>query len=75
MQPTMRMFLLTGAEARVSECRLRGVARSGGDILKSYLRVNLDDPNLSEPISAALFPSEDGSTAQFVWSRRWLSTA
>ena len=34
--------------------------RSGGDNPKSYLRVKLDDPSLNEPISAALFPSEDG---------------
>lgn len=35
-------------------------ARSGGGIPKSYLRVRLDDPSLIEPISAALFPAEDG---------------
>lgn len=28
------------------------------------------DPSLTEPISAALFPSEDGRTAQLLWSRR-----
>ncbi len=45
-------------------------ARSGGDSPKNYLRVRLDDPGLVEPISAALFPSEDGSVAQLVWSRK-----
>jgi uncharacterized protein (DUF736 family) len=45
-------------------------ARSGGDNPKSYLRVKLDDPSLPEPISAALFPSEEGGTAQLVWNRR-----
>ncbi|HUZ62106.1 MAG TPA: DUF736 family protein [Acetobacteraceae bacterium] len=45
-------------------------ARSGGENPKNYLRVKLDDPSLNEPISAALFPSEDGGTAQLVWSRR-----
>jgi len=45
-------------------------ARSGGDSPKDYLRVRLDDPGLSEPISAALFPSEDGDEAQLVWNRR-----
>lgn len=45
-------------------------ARSGGDNPKNYLRVKFDDPSLLEPISAALFPEEDGSTAQLVWNRR-----
>jgi uncharacterized protein (DUF736 family) len=45
-------------------------ARSGGDHPKDYLRIKLDDPSLPEPISAALFPSEDGSEAQLVWNRR-----
>ena len=45
-------------------------ARSGGESPKNYLRVKLDDPSLIEPISAALFPSEDGRTAQLVWKRR-----
>ncbi|MCF3947815.1 DUF736 domain-containing protein [Acidiphilium iwatense] len=45
-------------------------ARSGGESPKHYLRVKLDDPSLSEPITAALFPSEDGGTAQLVWNRR-----
>jgi uncharacterized protein (DUF736 family) len=45
-------------------------ARSCGESPKNYLRVKLDDPNLIEPISAALFPSEDGGTAQLVWKRR-----
>jgi uncharacterized protein (DUF736 family) len=44
-------------------------ARFGGDNPKRYLRVKLDDPSLSAPISAALFPSEDGSAAQLAWSR------
>lgn len=45
-------------------------AQSGGDNPKYYLRVRFDDPSLSEPISAALFPSEDGGEAQLVWNRR-----
>jgi uncharacterized protein (DUF736 family) len=45
-------------------------ARSGGDNPKSYFRVRLDDPSLSEPISATHFPPEDGGTARLVWSRR-----
>lgn len=45
-------------------------ARSGNESPKEYLRVSLDDPCLIEPISAALFPSEDRKTAQLVWKRR-----
>jgi len=45
-------------------------ARSGGDSPKYYLRVRLDDPSLSEPINAALFPSENSGEAQLVWNRR-----
>lgn len=45
-------------------------ARSAGEPPKDYLRVRLDDPGLPEPISAALFPSEEGTSAQLVWSRR-----
>ena len=45
-------------------------ARSGGDSPKYYLRVRLDDPSLSEPISAALFPWEDSGEAKLVWNRR-----
>ena len=45
-------------------------ARSSGGNPKDYLRVRIDDPSLSEPLNAALFPSEDRKTAQLVWSRR-----
>ncbi len=45
-------------------------ARSSGGSPKDYLRVRIDDPSLSEPLNAALFPSEDRKTAQLVWSRR-----
>ena len=45
-------------------------ARSGGDNPKDYLRVKLDDPSLSESITAALFQSDDGNQAQLVWNRR-----
>jgi uncharacterized protein (DUF736 family) len=47
-------------------------ARSGGETPKNYLRVRFDDPGLYEPISAALFPAEDGGTAQLVWRRQKL---
>lgn len=47
-------------------------ATSRGGEPKEYLRVRIDDPSLAEPISAALFQSDDGAKAQLVWSRRRL---
>jgi uncharacterized protein (DUF736 family) len=37
---------------------------------REYLSVHLDDPSLRAPISAALFPSENGVAANLVWNRR-----
>ena len=62
--PAFRVF---AGQSRIGDA---WEARSNGDKPKEYLRVRLDDPSLTEPISAALFPSEDGSTAQLVWNRR-----
>jgi uncharacterized protein (DUF736 family) len=62
--PAFRVFV---GQSRIGDA---WEARSGDDSPKDYLRVRLDDPSLSEPISAALFPSEDGGEAQLVWSRR-----
>lgn len=45
-------------------------AQSSGANPKYYLRVRLDDPCLSEPISVALFPSENSGEAQLIWNRR-----
>ena len=45
-------------------------AKTGGLTPKEYLRVRLDDPLLPEPVIAALYPAQDGSTAQFLWNRR-----
>ena len=45
-------------------------ARSNAETPRDYLPVKLDDPSLPEPLSAALFWSEDGSEAQLVWNRR-----
>jgi len=44
--------------------------RSNGENQREYLSVRLDDPSLSEGISAALFEEGDGKEAQLVWSRR-----
>lgn len=41
-----------------------------GEEPRSYLRVRFDDPALPEPISAALFASEEGINAQLVWNRK-----
>lgn len=45
-------------------------ARTAGDNPRYYLRVRLDDPSLAEPLSAALFPSDEGDRTQLVWNRR-----
>lgn len=37
---------------------------------RAYLRLRLDDACLSEPLAAALLPSDDGKSAQLVWNRR-----
>ena len=62
--PVFRVF---AGQSRIGDA---WAARSGGDSPKDYLRVRLDDPSLPEPISAALFQSEDGKQAQLVWNRR-----
>ena len=41
---------------------------------RDFLRVRLDDPSLPEPLSAALFESDDGRGAQLVWKRRATSS-
>jgi uncharacterized protein (DUF736 family) len=45
-------------------------AHWGGDRQRSFLRVSLDDPFLPSPLSAALFPEDDGASAQLVWTRQ-----
>lgn len=37
---------------------------------REFLSVNLDFPGLPEPISAAVFFSEDGKKARAVWNRK-----
>jgi uncharacterized protein (DUF736 family) len=44
-------------------------AQWGGEHPRSFWRVSLDDPFLPTPISAALFPEDDGASAQLVWTR------
>ena len=62
--PAFRVFV---GQSRIGDA---WEARSAGDSPKYYLRVRFDDPSLSEPISAALFPSENSGEASLVWSRR-----
>lgn len=62
--PAFRVFV---GQSRVGDA---WAARSGGDSPKDYFRVRFDDPSLPDPISAALFQSEDGNEAQLVWNRR-----
>jgi uncharacterized protein (DUF736 family) len=44
-------------------------AHSHGDPAKDHLRVRLDDPTLSAPLSAAFSRSEDTMRAQLLWRR------
>jgi len=62
--PVFRVFV---GQNRIGDA---WATRSGGDSPKDYLRVRFDDPSLPEPISAALFQSDDGKEAQLVWNRR-----
>ena len=64
--PAFRVFV---GNSRIGEA---WEAKTTGLKPKHYLRVRLDDPTLSEPISAALFPPEDGDMARLLWSRRGL---
>lgn len=36
---------------------------------RPYLRIRFDDPALSGPVSAVLFPCEDGVSAKLIWNR------
>jgi len=60
-------FHLIFGHARIGEA---WETRSAGENRKEYLRVRVDDPSLVAPLNAALFPAEDGATAQLVWSRQ-----
>ncbi|PWB80690.1 MAG: DUF736 domain-containing protein [Methylocystaceae bacterium] len=62
--PDFRVFV---GDCRVGEA---WVATSRGADPKEYLHVRLDDPSLVQPLTAALFPSENGKTAQLAWRRR-----
>ncbi|SNT09470.1 MULTISPECIES: DUF736 family protein [unclassified Azospirillum] len=44
-------------------------AQTNDNEQRPYLRLHFDDPALPTPISAALFPSEDGVSAKLLWKR------
>jgi uncharacterized protein (DUF736 family) len=62
--PTFRIF------AGRSELGAAWAQRSNGENPRDYLSVQIDDPSLPEPISAAMFSSKEGEEAQLVWNRR-----
>lgn len=43
--------------------------RSDGKVPYGFLKVRLDDPSLSEPISATLFGRPDGGEGKLIWAR------
>jgi len=44
-------------------------AKTIGNTPRYYLRLHFDDPSLSAPLNAALFPTDDGTKAQLIWNR------
>jgi uncharacterized protein (DUF736 family) len=53
-----------------SEIGAAWIARGRDEASRPYLRVQMDDPFLGCPVSAALFELEGGERANLVWSRR-----
>jgi len=62
--PAFRIF------AGRSELGAAWAQRSNGENPRDYLSVQIDDPSLPEPISAAMFHGKEGEEAQLVWNRR-----
>ena len=62
--PAFRIF------AGHSELGAAWTKRSNGENPRDYLSVQIDDPSLPEPISAAMFHDKEGEEAQLVWNRR-----
>ncbi|MBL6653964.1 MAG: DUF736 family protein [Reyranella sp.] len=44
--------------------------RTSSDRAGQRLQVRLDDPSLSQPLTAAMITTADGVSARLVWSRR-----
>ena len=53
-----------------SELGAAWARRGSGGEQREYLSVQLDDPSLPAPISAALFTNDDSQSANLVWNRR-----
>lgn len=64
--PKAPVFRVMAGSSRIGDA---WEARWGGDGARSYFRVSLDDPFLPAPLSAALFPDDEGASAQLVWTR------
>ncbi len=62
--PAFRIF------AGRSELGAAWAQRTKDETPRDYLSVQIDDPSLPEPVSAALFEVADSGEAQLVWSRR-----
>lgn len=62
--PAFRIF------AGRSELGAAWVQCTKDEISREYFSVQIDDPSLPEPISAAMFHAKDGTEAQLVWTRR-----
>jgi uncharacterized protein (DUF736 family) len=58
-------FHITAQGCQIGVAWRRRPSSPGG---KSYLSVQLDDPALATPVSAALFPDEDEQSANLVWN-------
>ena len=61
--PAYRVFVGTSKVGEVWESKTSGLKP------RDYLRVKLDDPMWPTPITAALFSSNEGSSAQLWWER------
>ena len=61
--PAFRVFI---GKSRIGDA---WTAITNNENSRNYLRVTFDGPDLREPFSAALFPS-DGREAQLVWRRQ-----
>ncbi len=62
--PAFRVFV---GHSRIGEA---WEPKTGGLSPKDYLRVKLDDPMLPASITAVIFVSETGESAQMHWGRR-----
>jgi uncharacterized protein (DUF736 family) len=62
--PTFRIF------AGRSELGAAWMQRTKGEDAREYLSVQIDDPSLPAPISAAMFQTNGSEEAQLVWNRR-----